>query len=757
MAVPEYQVQSTVWISNERAGERGAPIRAGEVLRETSWPDLLTSFAILDKVVRTMSLNLQLARPADSAAFVGFGTDERFRSGTYQLKMAESGWQYKLLDGEGTELQAGILGDSIGRKLGFLWKPSPALMSRGRTMEFTVVTPREAAMDLRDRISVRFPRESNLLRVTLTGSDPEQITAVMNALNQQFIAAAASLKKRSVTEAAKALTQQLDYSRQQLQEAEAALERYRVQTITLPTEHAAPGAGGGERVRDPIFATFFTRQIESGDIRRERQALEGTLAAIQSGQLDPSALWSVPTVQSSPAPELKTALADLAAKRASLREAQRTYTDDHKTVKDLKAEVDELTTQTIPRHVTALIAQQKRREAALMSEVQTTAEQLRAIPTRTVEEARLRREVEARGEIYSMLKSKHEEATLAEASTIPDVSILDAPAVPETPSRDRAPFIILMAVTASIAAAVGLALLLDQFDRRFRYADQATHEMGLDIIGVVPALAQTIPERRDPIEAAHAREAFRSIRLAVMHAFDTSGRAILTISSPGAGDGKSLLSSNLALSFADANCRTLLIDGDIRRGDLHGRFGVERLPGFVDYLAGGLTLDRVLRKTTHERLELLPRGASQLHGPELLLSPAMSALLAELERLYDVIIIDSPPLGAGIDPFVLATETGNMLLVLRSGETDRRLAQAKLKVLNRLPIRLLGAVLNATPSEGEYRYYSYLYSDLPEEAKGSRRGGLPLPVPVATETDGGGPPLPIPAASETDGTPLQTS
>ncbi|HEY8174215.1 MAG TPA: polysaccharide biosynthesis tyrosine autokinase [Gemmatimonadaceae bacterium] len=730
MAAPQYEVHSTVWISQDgnRSREHLGPIRADEVLHQTSWPELLTSFAILEKAVRKMSLYVQPARAADSALFAGFDTEQRFRTGAYQLKVVEPG-SYRLLDRDANQLEAGVLGDSVGRKLGLRWKPSAAALRQAGVLKFTLVNPREAAMGVRNAITTSFPAESNLLRVTLVGSDPQRITAIMNSVLQEFIAAAADLKKRSVSEAGKALALQLAAAGKQLEEAETALEKFRVETITLPTE-AAAGVGGGAPSRDPMSGNFFAQKVEVDNIRRDRVALESTLAAIQQGQLDPSALWAAPAVQNSPAPELRAAIAEFAAKQAALRAAQRMYTDDHKIVRDLNAEVAELKTQTIPRLAAAVIAEQRRRELALDSQVQNTAQQLRGIPTRTTEETRLRREVEGRGALYSALKNKHEEATLAEASTVADVSILDAPAAPESPSQNRAPYIILMSVLASIGVAIAVALLLDQFDRRFRYAEQATNEMGLDIIGAIPALQQAVPELRDPLEAAHAREAFRTIRLAVMQSFEATRRGIVTISSPGAGDGKSLLSMNLALSFADANCRTLLVDGDIRRGELHARFGVERLPGFVDYLAGGLTLDQVLRETHHERLTLLPRGASQLHGPEMLLSPAMSALLTELEEIYDVVIIDSPPLGAGIDPFVLGTHTGNMLLVLRSGETDRRMAQAKLKVLNRLPIRLLGAVLNATGSEGDFSYYSYLYSDLPEEAKRPRERPLAVQVPV---------------------------
>jgi Mrp family chromosome partitioning ATPase len=87
----------------------------------------------------------------------------------------------------------------------------------------------------------------------------------------------------------------------------------------------------------------------------------------------------------------------------------------------------------------------------------------------------------------------------------------------------------------------------------------------------------------------------------------------------------------------------------------------------------------------------------------------MTALLAELQHRFDAIIVDTPPLGAAVDPFVLGSATGNMLLVLRADQTDRNLAGAKLKLVNRLPIRVLGTVLNAMSAGAGSRYYAYYY------------------------------------------------
>ena len=718
MLAPVYEVHSTLWISTEtRAEERATPIRAGEAPRETSWPELLTSFAILEGVVRQMSLNVTPAEPADTTLFAGFDTDERFRPGAYELSVEESGWQYKLATADGKQVQAGILGDSIGRALGFKWLPPPSALRPGQTVEFALVTPREAAIELRKSLKVGFSRESNLLSLTLKGDDPQRITRVMTGILDGFIATAAELKRRTVAEVGKTLKEQMVRAEKDLLDAEVALERYRVNTIMLPSE-STPATGKEEHSRNPVVDGFFATQVEYDNTRRDRQAVESTLAAVQAGTLDPGALWSVPAVETGAPPTLQAALDELSAKQTELRAAQRTYTDNHPAVRELKGEVQELSATTIPNLVAGVLAELRRRESVLGAQLHRTAQQLRDMPTRTMEENRLRRNVEARELLYTTLKQKYEEATLAEASAMPDVSILDSPVAPERPSSNRAPFIIMLAFVISAVVAVAVAVLLDHIDARFRYPEQAINEMGLEVLGAVPALKQTTPAARDPGEAAQLVEALRSIRLNLMHAFNGSGPVMFTVSSPAPGDGKSLVSSHLAMSFAEAGTRTILIDGDLRRGQVHSKFGVQRQPGMLDYLDEDAELDQVLRDSGYENLTVMPRGRANHRAPELLISPRMSELIADLQQRYEAIIFDSPPLGAGIDPFVLGTATGSLLLVLRSGETDRKMAEVKLKVLERLPVRLLGTVLNDFRDESAYTYYTYSESELPKSEAG---------------------------------------
>ena len=110
----------------------------------------------------------------------------------------------------------------------------------------------------------------------------------------------------------------------------------------------------------------------------------------------------------------------------------------------------------------------------------------------------------------------------------------------------------------------------------------------------------------------------------------------------------------------------------------------------------------------------------------------MSQLFTALRPNYDVILIDSPPLSAGVDPLILGTLTGHLVVVLRTGFSHRDMAAAKLEVLHRLPVRLLGAILNAVPAGDAYRYYSYYlpgYEAVDEEAEQASGGkGQPFVI-----------------------------
>jgi capsular exopolysaccharide synthesis family protein len=336
---------------------------------------------------------------------------------------------------------------------------------------------------------------------------------------------------------------------------------------------------------------------------------------------------------------------------------------------------------------------------------------MREIPTRTLTEQKLLNDLMLARSTHAEVLKRAEQARLEEASSLPDVRILNEAVAPLRPSKNRKSVILVLGTVAGLGLGFGLAFALDLLDGRFRYAQQVTGGLGLSILGVIPEIRRAKGKAAGAEEASQVVEAFRTVRLNLAHVFPETGTITLTITSPMPGDGKSLVSSNLALSFAEAGYRTLLIDGDTRRGELHRTFGTDRRPGLLDHLASDMPWEDGLRTTSHPKLTLMPAGSRHRNAPELMGSRRMHELMAALRGRFEVILIDSPPLAAGIDPFVLGTITGNLMMVVRAGATERDLAEAKLAIVDRLPIRLVGAVMNDVRSTmSEYKYYAYSYS-----------------------------------------------
>lgn len=711
-----YEAEGKVWISAQ-SPQRG-PVRAGALLPTNSWGDLLASYAVLGRTVRELHLYIATSNARDNQVFASINVADSVRPGSYVLRIDSTGEHYSLHAVKGTKnllIESGTAGDSIGRKIGMRWMPSADQLPKGRAVAFTLITPVQAALELRTHVHAEVPRDGNLMRVYATDTDSWRAALILNTVMNHLVTTANEFKRRNLTEVRSALETQLSYAGTALRQADDDLERFRMQTITLPSESGTPINGGIGVTRNPVITNYFSLKMSRETVAQQRAALEATLADIQSGKVKVEALWQVlPTERG--AQEIGTLLEEYTKKDAQLRSDLLAFTDNYQGVKDERVALAQLRDHAIPEMVTTIVSQLKRREDDLEQQIGAESASLQQIPSRTVEEVRLTRNVEARSQLYSMLRNRFEEAQLAELSIEPDLAVLDAAGVPDDPISNRGRQFFVLAVFGSIAGAVALALLLDQLDKRLRYVQQIGQRLGLNIIGAVPHTTQG--RKSDPANVAQLLESFRSLRLNLCYAANQSRPLMLTVTSASASEGKSLVSANLALSFAEGGYRTLLIDGDFRRGCLHSTFATDRRPGLVDVLIGAVTLTSALRSTSHPKLSLLPRGSRLASAPELLVSEAFRRLVAGLAADYDVVLIDSPPLAAGMDPLALCVATTNVLFVVRLARTDGHLARQKLELLGRFPVRMLGVVANdVREAIGLNAEYSYLpeYSAFDED------------------------------------------
>lgn len=704
---PTYEAHATLWIATDPRADASFG-HTGELVNNSSWIDLLRSYTILERAAKRAGMFVQPASSADRDLFTEFALRDTSRSGGFLLRIDDAGARYTLSTQAGVPIETGTVGDSIGRAIGFLWQPAAEQLPARSVHTFAVRSLRDAANDLSSRLTTVQPDNTSFIRLTLQGGDPVSTANALNIITDEFINTSTELKKRSVVAQSATLRDQARAAQAALANAEAALARFRVSAATLPSD----GAATQRNTSGPILNQYLDARIELDALQRDRSMLQdadarlraSTSASTNANSNAIDYVLALPTLVTR-APEVRAAVIALAAKDSALRVARQQYTDEHTTVRDLQAQVSALRLTSIPQLIAARLDQMARRQQDLEATIGSSAEALQGIPPRTLEELRLRRNVTLAENLFGKVENEYESAQLAEAGMIGDVSVFDRAVASEQSGSKRAIKAAALFTMLGGFGGLGLALLLDATDKRLRYHDQVRDDLDLWVLGTVPRLRAR--KGATSIQSAQLVESLRSIRVSVAYALGAQAPVQLAITSPNVGDGKSLVASNLAISFAEAGYRTLLVDGDIRRGSLHAMFGAARRPGLLDCLATGLALSDALVDTGIPNLTLLPCGTRYRQGPEILAGPGLSRLMHEAKSSYDVVLVDTPPLGVGSDAMWESVATGSLAIVLRLNASDRKLTKAKLEMLERLPVQVLGTVLNdcPTPKQDEYTHY----------------------------------------------------
>jgi polysaccharide biosynthesis transport protein len=281
------------------------------------------------------------------------------------------------------------------------------------------------------------------------------------------------------------------------------------------------------------------------------------------------------------------------------------------------------------------------------------------------------------------------------------------PAGPETPrvALNTA----VSTLVGALLAAVGIAMFTYLVDR-ITDLDEVRERLGVRALGEVPlADPRTLGAHglfvRDA-RTSPAAEAIRAVRTSLVFAsIDRPPRTIM-VTSAFHNEGKSVVSANLALAFAESGSATVLVDADLRVPALHRLYGMDSTVGLTDLLAGTLSLSDISKFEVMPNLIVLPTGRLPLNPAELLSSAKMSSLIASLSRLGDsvTVVVDSSPLLAVADALALATKVDGCVLVVDSARTRARAAQRAVEALTAVHSTVLGVVLNKVPA-GQTSYY----------------------------------------------------
>lgn len=703
---PVFTAQGSIWIKTDasRDGAAGGPIESGGLLRQAAWLDLLRSGQVLDTVAVRLRLYLGLPPEQDPRPFETFVAAGEYQMGSYRLDVSPDGGSWVLSTGQELRLEEGAVGRAIGSSLGFQWTPPAGSLAAGNTYQFSLVSPGQVGRNLNDLLGTGRDQEVNFVRVSLSDPDPVRAAEIVNAVLERFVEVADRLKRDDLDYRVGKVYEQLQQVEDSLFFADRALESFRVNTITLPSEQATAIVPGiGITRENPVINNFHQMRQQADVLQRDRDRLVAVLDDVPQQGLRVQAMDIIPAAGRST--QLTRVLADLVEAQAEVRTLEGGgFLGNHPEMVRARQHVESLERDVIPRVGRQLVAELDAEIAQQNAMVAGTARELSAMPVRSIEESRLERNRMSWSTLHADLQQRFQEARLAAASMVRDVELHDRAFPPQTPSSDQRVRLVIMILAASVGLSVASAIVLDRLDPKVRYPNQVTSEIGLEILGTVPRILNQ-KGRKARENREQVLEAFRDLRLNLEYAYGSAGPLLVTISSPGQSEGKSLISTNLALAFAEMGKKTILVDGDTRRGDAHRLLGVQRKPGLTDVLQRTVEARDAIQVTEYAQLDYLASGSRLANSPELLSTVGAQRLFAWLRGRYQVILVDSPPLAAGSDAFVLSSITGNLALVLRHGASDRGLVQARLESIHRLPIRVLGAIMNDVEVSGIYKYY----------------------------------------------------
>jgi len=292
-----------------------------------------------------------------------------------------------------------------------------------------------------------------------------------------------------------------------------------------------------------------------------------------------------------------------------------------------------------------------------------------------------------------------------------NIKILDLAQVPRSPILPRTRMNLAIGFVGGCFLAFAVVFGMERINPRIVDPGDVTSGLGLPLLGVAPQVAKLNEDRALLSDLPYPlQEAIRSVRTQLLLSPQTAGIArTFAVTSATPGEGKTLIASNLAMSMALAGRRVLLVDADLRRPKLHKVFNIRRDPGLSNVITGETRPSEALAESTVKGLFILPAGADVEMPADLLDSERIEQLLGAFRQVFDVVVLDCPPVMAVSDASIVASAATSVVFVVGAASTGRQVAHAAIDRLVSVNANVVGAVLNKAdmPARSDYYYPSY--------------------------------------------------
>ncbi len=586
-----------------------------------------------------------------------------------------------------------------------------------------------------DYLDVKAIPGTDVLEIGYRAAEPALATAVVNTIMGVYIQNDIQVSRAAASSAREFINAQLPESERAVDVAESALRRFKEanQIVDLTEE-----ATNTVQVLSGLDDSIIQIQAELADTTARANEIQQRL------RLSPASIYAVGLVSESPGVQevlekLQVVQSQLATERARYQEGHPAIATLRRQESSLSALVQQRVSSALGSNSAALPANDlqagelelsliaefleleatrsglAQRLTALANAQQTQDVRAQSLPRLEKRQGELERNRSAAQTTYETLLDNLQQAQVIENQNVGNARVVSPAIVPDNPIPVPSKLYTAAGLIAGGLLGLALAFLLDLVDRSVKTVREGQELYDYPLVGVIPAWKK-LPGRsrevelpsllvRDP-QPLPIVEAYQALQANLKFSYLDKPLKTITVTSSVAGEGKSEVAANLALTLAQLGHLVLMIDANMRNPVQHHIWQISNLQGLSNAVAGQVRLkEAIIRREPN--LHILPVGVIPPNPLAILESQRMSALLRESETIYDYIIIDTPAVSGRADTLTVGRNTDGVLVVMQAGLTDINSINATKVMLSQSQQRVLGLVANGVKVNSQPDHYFY--------------------------------------------------
>ena len=573
---------------------------------------------------------------------------------------------------------------------------------------------------------------TDVLQVTYTSSDPELAKTIVNSITEIYIQNDIQANRAAAVAAQEFITAQLPESEAAVGEAESALRRFKETNGIVNLEEESTG----------LVQSMFT--LENTLIQLQSQLADRTAQASQIQQklnLNSQEAYTVALINESPG--IQDALQQLQTVQSDLALARTRYREEHPEVvsirnqeaalqsllqerigitlgsNQLELPVDDLQSGQLEQDLIANFLRLEGEQSGFQQQVEQLANAIseqqsraRLIPVFERQQRGLERRLAVAQSTYETLLQNLQQAQVLENQNTGNARVI-SPAILPTDSIGPSLKLFLMAgCFGGLLLGLIAAFLADLVDSSVKTVQEGQELYEYPLLGVIPACRylgmkdKSVPEIvvRDDTQPHTVRQAYQSLQANLKFSCIEKPIQTITVTSAVAGEGKSEVAANLAVTLADLGHSVLLVDADLRRPIQHQVWDLPNVKGLSNFATGEMPLQEVI-VVKEPNLHILPAGIIPFDPLAILGSEYITSLIQACEKTYNYVIIDTPPIIGLSDTLTIGHATDGVMLVMRPGMADAESIRTTKAMLTQSRQQVLGLVANGINVKGKTDHY----------------------------------------------------